>query len=71
MSPLRESYYSTVSTVQEIQVAIQKLPEPERFELINWLHSTYQNLSAHEEAELLAEAAEGSREIREGARDSS
>ncbi len=59
-------YSSGVSTVQEIQVAIQSLPEPDRFELIHWLQSTYQSLSPEEEAELVADAAQGLQEIREG-----
>jgi hypothetical protein len=55
-----------VTTVREIQEAIQSLPEMQRFELIHWLHSTYDGLSATEEAEILAEAEEGARQVKEG-----
>jgi hypothetical protein len=55
-----------VSTVQEIQEAITQLPESQRFELVHWLYSHYDNISIEDEAEILAEAAEGERQIREG-----
>jgi hypothetical protein len=55
-----------VSTVQEIQEAITQLPELQRFELVQWLHSHYDTISIEDEADILAEAAEGEREIREG-----
>ncbi len=38
----------------------------QRFELINWLHSTYDEMSPEEEAEIIAEAEKGSQQIREG-----
>ena len=62
----RKSYIFAVSTVQEIQAAIQSLPEMQRFELMNWLHVTYEEPTFEEEAEMIAEAEEGSRQIREG-----
>jgi hypothetical protein len=55
-----------VSTIREIQEAIQTLPEIQRLELINWLHSEYDELSIEEEAELLAEAEVGEKQIKEG-----
>jgi hypothetical protein len=51
-----------MSTVQEIQEAIAKLPEAQRFELIHLLNSQYDKAEG-ETDEMLAEAAEGEREI--------
>ncbi len=38
----------------------------QRFELMHWLHSTYDEMSPEEEAEIIAEAEKGSQQIREG-----
>jgi hypothetical protein len=53
-----------VSTVQEIQEAIKRLPGLQQMELENWLYSHLGVGS--DEAALLAEAEEGERQIREG-----
>jgi predicted transcriptional regulator len=54
-----------VSTVQEIQEAIKRLPELQQMELENWLYS-HLGVGSDDEAALLAEAEEGERQIREG-----
>jgi hypothetical protein len=56
---------SAMSTVQEIRDAIAKLPELQRFELMHLLHSQYEGDDL-ETDEMLAEAAEGERQIDAG-----
>ena len=54
-----------MSTVQEIQEAIAKLPEMQRFELMHLLPSQYEGDDL-ETDEMLAEAAEGERQVDAG-----
>lgn len=54
-----------MSTVKEIQDAIAKLPEMERFELMHLLHLQYEG-EDFETDEMIAEAEEGERQIAEG-----
>jgi hypothetical protein len=54
-----------VSTVQEIQEAIAKLQDSERFELLHQLNSQYDGAETETE-EMLAEASEGERQIDAG-----
>lgn len=54
-----------MSTVQEIQEAIAKLPEMQRFELMHLLPSQYEGDDL-ETDEMLAEATEGERQVDAG-----
>jgi hypothetical protein len=56
---------SGMSTVQEIRDAIAKLPEMQRFELMHLLHSQYEGDDV-ETDEMMAEAAEGERQVDAG-----
>jgi hypothetical protein len=54
-----------VSTVQEIQEAIAKLPEAQRFELIQWLH-TQHDWDASSDPEVRASVERGTRQLDNG-----
>ena len=54
-----------MSTVQEIQNAISGLPEMERLNLLNWIHSREEDDLAND-PDLLKEAEEGARQLDAG-----
>ena len=55
-----------MSTVQEIQKAITQLPELQRFELINWLHSQEEGWDVDNDPEVIASAERGERQLDAG-----
>jgi hypothetical protein len=55
-----------MSTVQEIQNAIARLPADERLNLFDWIHSQEEADPAAEDTKLLKMAEEGARQLDEG-----
>jgi predicted transcriptional regulator len=54
-----------VSTVQEIQEAIAKLPENELVDLIQWIHA-HHDWNVEEDPEVMASIKEGERQLDAG-----
>jgi len=55
-----------MSSVQEIQEAIARLPESQRLVLIDWIHTRENDGVMENDPRLLADAAEGERQLDAG-----